>query len=217
MKRLRESLPSDFPPPPLPPIPDNLWFYDFGFVIFRRCKFESANVLRTLRAIIKSLYHEQDRNQSVIGELLSLGTLYEMVLSHSQFLDVILSSDGRSNTKGDGRVTFAMSCSCCQFHAQNCAKLGYNELSLWIVFEEILLEWGRQEVLVTKTGEHLIDWYCNMTLYSGESFFRFHSLRVHKTFFSCNITFVQCRPHFIKHFTIKRYAKLCKLLKDRSS
>ena len=70
-------------------------------MIFRRYKFESANVLRTLRSIIKSLYQEQASNQSVFGELLSLETMYEMVLSHSQFLDVILSSDGQSNTKGD--------------------------------------------------------------------------------------------------------------------
>ena len=78
-------------------------------MIFRRYKFESANVLRTLRSIIKSLYKEQDSTKSLFGELLSLETLYEMVLSHSQFLDVILNSDGRSNTKGDSRATFATS------------------------------------------------------------------------------------------------------------
>ena len=103
-------------PFPTPPIPEttffndhNFKFYSFGFVIFRRYKFESAVVLRTLRSIIKSLYQEQDSDKNVFGELLSLETLYEMVLSHSQFLDVILSSDGRSNTKGDSRATFATS------------------------------------------------------------------------------------------------------------
>ena len=85
-------------------------------MIFLRYKFESANVLRTLRSVIKSLYKEKDSNQSVFGELLPLETSYEMILSHSQFLDVILSSNGRSSTKGDGRVTFAMFCFCCQFN-----------------------------------------------------------------------------------------------------
>lgn len=99
-------------------------------MIFRRYKFESAIVLRTLRSIIKSLYQEQDSDKSVFGELLSLETLYEMVLSHSQFLDVILSSDGRSNTKGGGLVTFAMSYFCCQFNTKGCERLGYNELRL---------------------------------------------------------------------------------------
>ena len=183
-------------------------------MIFRRYKFESANVLRTLRAIIKTLYHEQDSNQCVFGELLSLDTLYEMVLSHSQFLDVILSSDGRSNTKGDGRVSFAMFCSC-QFHAQNWQKLDYNELCLWIFFEEILLEWGRQEVSMTKTGEDVIDWFCNMKHFTMESFFQV-CLWFHETCVSCNAMFCSVYVPF-PILPLKVMAKLFKLLKDRSS
>jgi len=62
-----------------------------------RYKFECSQVLRTLRFIIKALYKESNKN--FFGELLSLETLYEMLLSHSQFLNVILDTDGRSNTK----------------------------------------------------------------------------------------------------------------------
>ena len=71
-----------------------------------RYKFECAQVLRTLRFMIKALYKERDSNKSFFGELLSLETLYEMVLSHSQFLDVILSTDGRSDSKGTIFATF---------------------------------------------------------------------------------------------------------------
>ena len=76
--------------------------------MFFRYKFQCAQGLRTLRTIIKPLYKEQDINKSLSNELLSLETLYEMLLSHSQFLEVILSADGRNNTRGDGLVIFAL-------------------------------------------------------------------------------------------------------------
>ena len=75
-----------------------------------RYKFECAQVLRTLRFIIIALYKEQGSNKSLPGELMSLETVYEMMLSHSQFLDFILNADGKSNTRGNGLVLFAKSC-----------------------------------------------------------------------------------------------------------
>ena len=91
-----------------------------------RYKFECAQVLRTLRFIIIALYKEQGSNKSLPGELMSLETVYEMMLSHSQFLDFILNADGKSNTRGNGLVLFAMSLIFCQFNWQNRAKPNYN-------------------------------------------------------------------------------------------
>lgn len=81
--------------------------------MFFRYKFECSQVLRTLRFIIKALYKESNKN--FFGELLSLETLYEMLLSHSQFLNVILDTDGRSKTKGNILLAFAMSFFYCQY------------------------------------------------------------------------------------------------------
>ena len=67
-----------------------------------RYKLESANVLRTLRCIIRALYKDQGGDKSLLASFLSLDTLYEMILSHSQFLDVILCDEhgGKMETKG---------------------------------------------------------------------------------------------------------------------
>ena len=70
------------------------------FHIYPRCKFENAKVLATLRFIIKALYKGQGENKNLAGELLSLDTLYEMVLSHSQFLDIFVGNDEKSEAKG---------------------------------------------------------------------------------------------------------------------
>ena len=76
--------------------------------MFFRYKFECSQALSTVRIITKALYKEKpDSNKNFLDELLSLETLYEMLLSHSQFLDVILNTDGRSNTKGNILVAFA--------------------------------------------------------------------------------------------------------------
>ncbi|XP_068755165.1 nucleolar pre-ribosomal-associated protein 1-like isoform X2 [Montipora capricornis] len=66
-----------------------------------RYKLESANVLRTLRWIIRALYKDQGGDKSPLASFLSLDTLYEMILSHSQFLDVILCDEhgGKMETK----------------------------------------------------------------------------------------------------------------------
>ena len=46
-----------------------------------------------------------------------------------------------------------------------------------------------------------------MTPYNGVSFFQI-CLRFHKTVLVASPRFVQCRSHFIKHFTVKRYGKI---------
>ena len=79
----------------------NLIYYCFC-CCHNRYRFGSANVLRTLKCIIKALYKEQADDKSISDTLLSLDTLYEMVLSHSQFLEIILSDkqDQKRETKG---------------------------------------------------------------------------------------------------------------------
>ena len=65
---------------------------------FHRYKFESAKVLTTLRCLIKAVYRKEPGDKKQSDTLLPLDTLYEMLISHSQFLDVIL-SDGLSRNK----------------------------------------------------------------------------------------------------------------------
>ncbi|XP_022797243.1 uncharacterized protein LOC111335571 [Stylophora pistillata] len=64
-----------------------------------RYKFESSKVLRILSRTIKTIYKKQESRESLLSGPLSLDTLYEMVLSHSEFLDVILSTDKNMDTK----------------------------------------------------------------------------------------------------------------------
>ena len=72
---------------------------------FHRYKFESAKVLTTLRCLIKAMYRKAPGEKKQSDTLLPLDTLYEMLISHSQFLDVIL-SDGLSGNK-DAKGVFA--------------------------------------------------------------------------------------------------------------
>ena len=76
---------------------------DFLFYFHHdRFKFKSADVLRTLRCIIQALYKEKAGDKCLSCALLPLDTLYEMVLSHSQFLEVILDDEeaGKRDLKG---------------------------------------------------------------------------------------------------------------------
>ena len=68
------------------------------FVVFHRYKFESAKVLTTLRCLIKAMYRKEPYDKKQSDTLLPLDTLYEMLISHSQFLDLLL-SDGPSGNK----------------------------------------------------------------------------------------------------------------------
>ena len=70
-----------------------------------RFKFKSADVLKTLRCIIQALYEEEADDKCLSCTLLPLDTLYEMVLSHSQFLEVILDDKeaGKRDLKGSLR------------------------------------------------------------------------------------------------------------------
>ncbi|KAM7446686.1 nucleolar pre-ribosomal-associated protein 1 [Porites harrisoni] len=63
-----------------------------------RYKFESAKVLTTLRCLIKAMYRKEPYDKKQSDTLLPLDTLYEMLISHSQFLDLLL-SDGPSGNK----------------------------------------------------------------------------------------------------------------------
>ena len=60
----------------------------------------------TLRCIIKALYKKETNGTNRSDVLLPLDTLYEMVLSHSQFLEVILSDEQpeKKDTKGEYSV-----------------------------------------------------------------------------------------------------------------
>lgn len=69
-----------------------------SFCRLNRYKFENAHVLRTLQCVIEAIYTEGVGDQKLPGSLLSLETLYEMVLTHSQFLDVLLSGEKGVNT-----------------------------------------------------------------------------------------------------------------------
>ena len=79
------------------------------FRIYPRYKFENARVLATVSFIIKALYKGQVENKNLAGELLYLDTLYEMVLSHSQFLDIFLGNDEKSEAKGKILANFKRS------------------------------------------------------------------------------------------------------------
>lgn len=53
-----------------------------------------------MSCIIKAIYKKQDKGESLPYGLLSLDTLYEMVLSHSRFLNILLSTDKNMDAKG---------------------------------------------------------------------------------------------------------------------
>ena len=75
------------------------------FVVFQRYKFESAKVLTTLRCLIKAMYRKEPGDKKQSDTLLPLDTLYEMLISHSQFLDLLLSDGLSGNKDAKGLIT----------------------------------------------------------------------------------------------------------------